>query len=90
MTIRYLCLLLCLLSSPLLAQDRPADEPAKQPPTEDRFEIRNVEGWTVYVNREVLSQHPEQSARTLEHLRWELYQIKLAAPAFAVSNMQEL
>ena len=87
--VRDLCLLLFLLSSPVLAQDRPTAEPDKQSATEDRFEIRNVEGWTVYTNRDVLEQHPGQSARTLEHLRWELYQIKLAAPAFAVSNMQE-
>jgi len=61
----------------------------KQPTTEDRFEIRNVEGWTVYINRDVCRQHPEELARTMEHLRWELYQIKLAVPAAAVSNMQE-
>jgi hypothetical protein len=61
----------------------------KQPPTEDRFEIRNVEGWTVYINRDVRRQHPEQLAQTLEHLRWELYQVKLAVPPAAVSNMQE-
>ena len=63
--------------------------PAAPVATEDRFEIRNVEGWTVYINRDVAKQYPEQYAKTLEHLRWELYQIKLAAPARAVSNMQE-
>ena len=60
-----------------------------QPTTEDRFEISNIEGWTVYLNRDVRKQHPEQLAQTLDHLRWELYQIKLAVPAAAVSNMQE-
>jgi len=89
-TIRPLCLIACLLGSQSLAQDRPARKlSATQPATEDRFEIRNTEGWTVYINRDVLKQYPEQSARTLEHLRWELYQIKLAVPAAAVSNMQE-
>jgi len=57
--------------------------------TEERFEIRNIEGWTVYINRDVKKQYPEQYAKTLEHLRWELYQTKLAAPAAAVTNMQE-
>jgi hypothetical protein len=71
------------------AQDPPAEKPAGKATTEDRFEIRNVEGWTVYTNREVPKEHPQQWARTLEHLRWELYQIKLAAPAPAVTNMQE-
>jgi len=55
----------------------------------DRFEVRNIEGWTVYINRDVRGQHPEQLAQTLEHLRWELYQIKLVVPPAAVSNMQE-
>ncbi len=60
-----------------------------QPTTEDRFEISNIEGWTVYLNRDVRKQHPEQLAQTLDHLRWELYQIKLAVPAAAASNIQE-
>ena len=77
------------MGSQAVAQDSPTSKPASQPSTEDRFEIRNVEGWTVYINRDVPRQYPEETARTLEHLRWELYQIKLAAPAAAVANMQE-
>lgn len=60
-----------------------------QPVTSDRFEIRNLEGWTIYMNRDVPKDHPEETARTLEHLRWDLYQIKLAVPATAVTNLQE-
>ena len=86
---RHLCLIACLMASPVVAQEAPAAKPATQPGTEDRFEIRNVEGWTVYINRDVPRQYPEETARTLEHLKWELYQIKLAAPAAAVVNMQE-
>jgi hypothetical protein len=89
MMTRHLCLITCLLGSQAAAQDLPATKPATKPSTEDRFEIRNLEGWTVYTNRDVLRQYPEQMAKTWEHLRWELYQIKLAAPALAVSNMQE-
>jgi len=89
MTIRSLCLIVFVMGSQAVAQDRPAAGPAAQPGTEDRFEIRNVEGWTVYINRDVPRQYPEPTARTLEHLRWELYQIALAAPALAVNNMQE-
>jgi hypothetical protein len=86
---RHLCLIACLLGSQAAAQTPPAAKPSTQPSTEDRFEIRNVEGWTVYINRDVPRQYPQETARTLEHLRWELYQIKLAAPALAVTNMQE-
>ncbi|MEI7899485.1 MAG: hypothetical protein WCK89_04485 [bacterium] len=67
----------------------PAGKPSANPGSEDRFEILNLEGWTVYINRDVRRKYPEQTARTLEHLKWELYQIKLAAPALAVNNMQE-
>jgi len=84
-----LCLIACLLGSQAEAQDAPAEKAARQPSTEDRFEVRNLEGWTLYINRDVPRQYPEQTAKTLEHLRWELYQIKLAAPALAVRNMQE-
>ena len=84
-----LCLIACLLGSQADSQDTPAKRPATQPSAEDRFEVRNLEGWTVYINRDVPRQHPGQTVRTLEHLKWELYQIKLAAPALAVKNMQE-
>ena len=36
---------------------------------EDRFEIRNVEGWTVYIRRDVLKDQPQPTEKTLEHLR---------------------
>lgn len=65
-----------------------SETPVPQVETEDRFEIRNVEGWTVYTNRALFQEHPEETARTLEHLRWELYQIKLAASAQAVAHIQ--
>lgn len=84
-----LCLIACLLGSQAEAQDAPAEKAARQPSTEDRFEVRNLEGWTLYINRDVPRQYPEQTAKTLEHLGWELYQIQLAAPALAVRNMQE-
>ncbi len=89
MMTRSLCLIACMMASQAAAQDTPATKPVSQSSTEDRFEIRNVEGWTVYINRDVPRQYPEQTARTFEHLKWELYQIKLAAPAVAVVNMQE-
>jgi len=60
-----------------------------QPTAKDRFEILDVEGWTIYLNRDVRREHPKELAQTLEHLRWELYQVKLAVPPAAVRNMQE-
>ena len=88
-TTRCLFLAACLLGSQALAQNSTTVKPAANPGSDDRFSICNVEGWTVYINRDVPRQYPEQTARTLEHLKWELYQVKLAAPALAVNNMQE-
>ena len=70
-------------------QEDPVTGRVEQPVTADRFEIRNIEGWTIYTNRDVLKEHPAQMAKTFEHLKWDLYQTKLAVPATAVSNMQE-
>jgi hypothetical protein len=67
----------------------PVTGPVGQAVTEDRFEVRNIEGWLIYTNRDVLKEHPELMAKTFEHLKWDLYQTKLAVPATAVSNMQE-
>ena len=85
----YAALILCLLSSAALARKQPPTKPVQQPITEDRFEISNIEGWTTYINRDVRKQHPEELTQTLDHLKWELYQIKLAVPQAAVSNMQK-
>jgi len=71
------------------ANEEPVTAPVAPPAATDRFDIRNIEGWTIYTNRDVLKEHPEQMAKTYEHLKWDLYQIKLAVPATAVSNMQE-
>ncbi len=91
-TLRLIGVLLCVLyvlSANGSAQQRPSSAPTTQPVTEDRFEVRNVEGWTVYINRDVVKQYPAETARTMEHLRWELYQAKLAVPPAAASHMQE-
>ena len=83
--------LICVL--PAAGAHKEDEDPATgrvaQPVTADRFDVRNIEGWTIYTNRDVLKEHPEQMAKTFGHLKWDLYQIKLAAPATAVANMQE-
>ncbi len=53
------------------------------------FELRNVEGWTVYVNKKDLAEHPAEMAATLEHLQQQLYQVRLNVPAPAVAIMQQ-
>lgn len=70
-------------------KDSSTAKPAEKTGSDDRFSVSNVEGWTIYINSDVPRQYPGETARTLEHLKWELYQVKLAAPALAVTNMQE-
>ena len=83
--------IICLLPSAgaQQANEDPVTGPLAQPVTAERFEVRNIEGWTIHTNRDVLKQHPELMAKTFGHLKWDLYQIKLAAPATAVCNLQE-
>jgi len=46
-TTSVLCLIACLLGSQAEAQDAPAKKPATPPSAEDRFVVRNLEGWTL-------------------------------------------
>jgi len=53
------------------------------------FDIRNIEGWTVYINKKDLADHPQQMQDALDHFLWQLYQVRLNVPAPAVTIMQE-
>ena len=86
--------LISLLVVGLVATDLCANENSKkQPKTEvsynHLFDIRNIEGWTVYINKADLAEHPDEMAAALHHFRQQLYQIHLNVPRPAVSIMQE-
>ena len=53
------------------------------------FEIRNIAGWTVYVNKRDLAEHPEEMNDALEHLHAQFYQVVLNIPRAAVTEMQQ-
>ena len=53
------------------------------------FEIRNIEGWTVYINKKDLGEHAREMEAALDHFRGQLYQIRLNVPPAAVVIMQE-
>ncbi len=53
------------------------------------FDIRNIEGWIVYINKKDLAEHPQQMDKALDHFRQQLYQIRLNVPSPAVAIMQE-
>jgi len=58
--------------------------------TKVEFEIRNIEGWTVYINKKDLTEHKEQMDKALDHLQNQLYQVIRVVPQPAVTKMQEL
>lgn len=53
------------------------------------FDIRNIEGWTVYVNKKDLAEHAQEMEAALDHLRQQLYQVRLNIPSAAVVILQE-
>ena len=67
-----------------------ADEKKCQSKPKVEFEIRNIEGWTVYINKKDLAEHKEQMNSALEHLQNQLYQVVRVSPQPAVTKMQEL
>jgi hypothetical protein len=65
----------------------PAAPPPASVPT-DAYELREIQGWTVRVNRELSHGHQELCDRALELLRFQLYQITREVPPPAVKKLQ--
>jgi hypothetical protein len=53
------------------------------------FEIRNICGWTVYINKQDLLDHPEEMNAALEYLHAQFYQVTLNVPRAAVTQTQQ-
>ncbi|MHC4543288.1 MAG: hypothetical protein ACYSYL_02015 [Planctomycetota bacterium] len=53
------------------------------------FEIRNIRGWTVYINKQDLLEHPEEMNDALEYLHAQFYQVTLNVPQAAVTQTQQ-
>ena len=91
---KYHCLRTCLifavvlLSSAALWSKEKRGEPVSAAPT-DAFEIRNIEGWAVYIKKQDLADHAEEMGSQIDHLQNQLYQVRLTVPAPAVAIMQQ-
>jgi hypothetical protein len=73
---------------------RPSDSPETRPaptydPT-DAYELQNIEGWNVRVNKHLSIEKPELAAKTLKLLDMHLYQITRVVPAPAVAKLQKV
>lgn len=94
MTLRFPKLLIlglaCYLCHSVIAQETTHEEStSRQEPTKratakfdptDRYETRQIEGWSVIINKGFLADHPELAKQTLELLRVQLYQILRTLP----------
>jgi hypothetical protein len=56
----------------------------------DRYEVRQIEGWTVLVHKGLLGEEPELADRTLELLRYQLYQIVRRVAVEAVEDLRQI
>ena len=87
---------LFLLSGQALAQHSVKSAPhappkAAQPydPT-DQYEVQQIEGWRVLVNKRFLREEAALSSDTLTLLRFQLYQIPRKVPAAAVAKLRKI
>jgi len=62
---------------------------AKFAPTSD-YTVREIEGWKVLVNNELLNGHSELAGQTLKLLGFQLYQITRAVPKKAVEELRRI
>ena len=56
----------------------------------DRYEVRQVEGWSVLVNKGLLAGQPDLAERTLTLLRDQLYRVTRVVPAEAVEALRKV
>ena len=87
-------LALVLVVGPLSGQVQPqVSGPMSRTRTKaasELYEPRQVEGWTVLVNRDFLRQQPALAERTLTLLQFQLYQIVRKVPAVAVGKLRKI
>jgi hypothetical protein len=77
--VALLCVALCGLCAAV----------AKYTPTSD-YTVREIEGWKVLVNNELLNEHSELAGQTLKLLGFQLYQITRAVPKKAVEELRRI
>jgi len=86
-TFGTVCVLL-LLTYPAFRTDG-AERQSVPPASTDQFDIRNIEGWSVYIKKQDLTDHADEMTEALDHMQNQLYQVRLVVPAAAVAVTQE-
>ena len=92
-TNRYVVKILSTFAALLLMNTviwaRKAKTKSVPPASTNIFEIRNIEGWTVYLKKQDLKEYLVEMTDAIEHLQNQLYQIRLTVTAPAVAIMQQ-
>ena len=60
-----------------------------EPASVELFDVRNIEGWAVYIKKQNLVDHAAEMNRAIDHMHNQLYQVRLVLPGPAVAIMQE-
>ena len=79
-----------ILALGLLALATPSRSHAADFDPTDRYEVRQVEGWSVVVNKGLLADRTGLADRTLTLLKDQLYQINRIVPAEAVEAIKKV
>ncbi len=74
------------MPGPTHAQDRPT---APYAPT-GHYEVKDIQGWTVLVNRDLLKARPELAEQVLTLLRFNLIEVERHVPAPAVARLRKV
>lgn len=73
---------------PLALAAGPPDPPRFDPV--ERYESREVQGWTVLVNKSLLADKPDLAGRTIRRLGNQLEQVADAVPAEALAKLRKV
>ncbi len=81
-----LALLCQTVTEPAVADDPPS---ANFAPT-SHYEVKDVEGWTVLVNKDLLREHSDLADQVLTLLRFNLIEVERRVPAPAVKKLRKV
>ena len=88
---RKVVVVLSMLGVLCLMAAKARTEPDKQPyKTLSEYEERELEGWTVYVEKTLLEEHPKLADETLRVAKDQLFNITRMVPAKAVKKLRQV
>jgi hypothetical protein len=88
--IRPALVALIVVSGLIPGDSKAFDDPDKPFEPTDRYETRNVEGWTILVNKGLLANQPELAERALTLLKFQLYQVARRLPPATVEKLKTI